>query len=152
MHANIFSTLITALAALISGCAGESIRKPVADMPEFSGVFFADGHAAAGAKVLIGFSGDHDHPCNGLPTVATVDASGHFLAPAKTSKMSAEDLEAAQSHLFQTYICFSYNGKVLVDSMFITQPNDPYRYIGICKIPYTTGYDEGLCQWRKEHA
>jgi hypothetical protein len=153
MHPNFLLNAVgTALMALVAGAAGDPTRTSVLASPEFSGTLFINGVAATGAEVLIGFSGDYDHPCSGLPIAAIVDANGHFSAPAKTFQMTPEVLRAVPYQSFQNYVCFSYNGETLVDSMFVTYQNYPYKYIGNCTTPYTDGYEKGMCRWRKEHA
>jgi len=142
----------TGLLALAVGAASASDQTTVVVSPEFSGTFFANEHEAAGAGVRVGFSGDHGHPCRGLPVAAVVDASGRFAVPARTARMSSQELKSVPYGSFQNYVCFDFHGETLVDSMFVTYPDEPYKYVGACVAPHAEGYDEFLCRWRKEHA
>jgi hypothetical protein len=148
-HPPTLSLLIATLTFILVGCGGDRVVLA----PEFAGTFVAHGKAAIGAEVLIGFSGDHDHPCEGLPVAATVDAAGRFNAPARTSRMTEQEREAIPYGTFQNYVCFRYKGELLVSSMFITNPDETDKYIGACVTPHTsTGYDDHMCRWRREHA
>jgi len=143
------SFLAMAFALALVGCGKER----VALTPEFRGTLSAGGKPAAGAEVLIGFSGDHDRPCDGLPVAAVVDAGGHFSAPAKTTRMSKRERAAIPFGTFQNYVCFRYKDEVLISSMFLTSPDETDKYTGTCVTPHiSTGYDDHMCQWRREHA
>lgn len=153
MQPNVLTTVAgTALLALAAAAARAPSQSTVVLSPEFSGTFFANGHEAVGAEVRVGFSGDYDHPCRGLPVAALVDASGRFAVPAKTAQMSPQELKTIPYGTFQNYVCFDYQGETLVDSMFLTVPNEPFKYIGVCVTPRAQGDGEFLCRWRKGHA
>jgi hypothetical protein len=142
-----FVFLVVALA--LSACG----RERVVLAPEFTGTFVAHGKPGVGAEVLIGFSGDHDRPCNDLPVAAVVDAGGHFHVPAKTVQMSTKERAAIPYGTFQNYVCFRYNDELLISSMFITSIDETDTYVGACVTPHTpTFYDDHMCSWRREHA
>ena len=145
----IFLTAALALALSLTACRKEHVLVA----PEFSGTLVVDGEPGAGAEVLVGFSGDHDQPCAGLPVAAVADATGYFRAQAQTVSMSKSERQAIPYGTFQNYVCFRYKGELFVSSLFITDPQEKERYVGSCIAPHTsTGYDDRMCQWRREHA
>jgi hypothetical protein len=145
----ILLTAALALALSLTACGKED----VVIAPEFSGRLVVDDKPGAGAEVLVGFSGDHDQPCDGLPVAAVADATGYFRAKAQTVSMSKSEKRAVPYGTFQNYVCFRYKGELFVSSLFITDPQEKDRYIGSCIAPHTsTGYDDRMCQWRREHA
>jgi len=45
------------------------------------------------------------------------------------------------------------HGNLLISAVFITNPSETDKHIGACGTPHTsTGYDDHMCQWRRERA
>lgn len=148
MRFGIDTLILVLLASGIAGCD----RELVVVNPEISGTLSVRGMPANGAEVLIGFSGDHDRPCAGVPVAAVVDADGRFMVPAKTTRMRRADVERFPG-VFQNYVCFRYRDEVIVGSLLLTKPDEMKAYMGVCASPRTsTGYDDRLCRWTRRDA
>jgi hypothetical protein len=130
-----------------AGCKSQSATLG----PELEGTLTIDGKKAQGAQVLVGFSGDHDNPCQGLVPSALVDKNGWFHVPERTARLTAKEIQAIPYGTTVNYVCFRYNGRLIVDSMLLIEPTHSKSYIVDCRSPrpsIATGEDAMVCRWR----
>ena len=137
---------VSALAG-VAGC--KSQRATLG--PELKGTLTIDGERAEGAEVLVGFSGDHDNPCKDLVPSARTDKNGGFHVPKRTTRLTAKEVEAIPHGTTVNYVCFQYQGRLIVDSMFLIEPSHNKTYVADClspRPPGATGQDAMVCWWR----
>jgi hypothetical protein len=131
---------------LLSGCA----RQTVTLSPEINGSLIINGNPAKNAEVFVGFSGDHTHPCPAAPQSRT-DALGGFHLPAVTARHTARSIQSRPYTTTQNYLCFKYQGELIVGNLTLTELSDTKRYFVECRapVPQNAVAEDGLvCQWR----
>jgi hypothetical protein len=139
--------LLLSVAVLMAGCEFQSATLG----PELEGTLTIDGKKAQGAEVLVGFSGDHDNPCKALTPSAHTDKNGWFHVPERTARLTAKEIQAIPYGTTVNYVCFRYRGLLIVDGMFLIEPNHHKIYVADCRSPRppdATGEDAGVCWWR----
>jgi hypothetical protein len=132
--------------ALLAGCDIQTVTLS----PEIDGTLTINGKLAKSAEVFIGFSGDHDHPCPALPATRT-DSRGRFHLSAITARYSAETIKSRPYSTTQNYMCFKYQGELMVGDLTLTELNETNKYIAVCRLPVPPNAvaEDGLvCQWR----
>jgi hypothetical protein len=131
---------------LLSGCVTQTATLS----PEIDGSLIVRGKPAKSAEVFVGFSGDHAHPCPGTPETRT-DSVGGFHLAAVTTRNTAKAIQSRPYGTTQTYICFKYQGELIVGSLTLTELSDKRRYFVECRtpVPENAVAEDGLvCQWR----
>lgn len=152
MRIKIPAIVKTLFAAAVLASAGACVYQTAALSPELEGTLSIEGNAAQGAEVLVGFSGDHNHPCSGLKPSAHTDVHGRFHVRARTARLTQKEIQAIPYGTTQNYVCFRHKGQIIVDAMFLVQPGKPGSYIAKCispRPPEAVGEDASVCWWRK---
>jgi hypothetical protein len=135
-----------AVFALFAGCGVQTVTLS----PEIDGSLTVNGELARNAEVFVGFSGDHDHPCPAAPVTRT-DSKGRFHLAAIRTRYSAKTIKSRRYSTTQNYMCFRYQGELVVGDLTLTELSDTKRYFAECRVPVppNAAAEDGLvCRWR----